>query len=80
MTGCVNVDDEQVDIDEAWRVLRSVERGGGRFFGTLHSLVFRHDPWCFELRVAELADGGVVAAPSSGRRYQLTRAQVFGDR
>ena len=80
VTGCVNVDDEQVDIDEAWRVLRSVERGGGRFFGTLHSLVFRHDPWCFELRVAELAYGGVVAAPSSGRRYQLTRAQVFGDR
>ena len=78
--GCVTVDDQQVDIDEAWRVLRSVERGGGRFFGTLHSLVFRHDPWCFEVRVAELADGGVVAAPSSGRRYQLTRAQVFGDR
>jgi len=78
--GCVTVDDERVDVGEAWRILGSVERGGGRFFGTLHSLVFRHYPWCFEVRVAEFVDDAVVAAPSSGRRYELTRAQVFGER
>ena len=78
--GCVTVDDEKVDVVEAWRMLASVEAGGGRSFGTLHALVFRHDPWCFEVRVAELVDGAVVAAPSSARRYQLSRAQLFGDR
>jgi hypothetical protein len=62
---------------EAWDVLATVDRGGKRSFGTLHALVYRHEPWCFELRVAELKDGGLVAAPVSARRYVLTRAELF---
>lgn len=69
--------DEKVSVEEAWRLLTLVERGGRRF-GTLHSLVFRHDPWCFELRLAEVNDGRIVAATSGGRRFVLTREQVFG--
>ncbi|MFN3241600.1 MAG: C45 family autoproteolytic acyltransferase/hydrolase [Planctomycetota bacterium] len=80
ITGCIEVGDEKVDVDEAWRMLASVEAGGGHHFGTLHSLVFRHEPWCFEVRVAEHAEGGIVAAPSGTRRHRLTRAQVFGAR
>lgn len=78
--GCVEVGDQCVDVSEAWRMLTDVARGGGSYFGTLHSLVFRHEPWCFEARIAEQRDGEVVAAPDSARRYRLTRAQVFGRR
>ena len=36
---------------------------------------------CLEdARLAELREGAVVAAPQSGRRYRLTREQVFGRR
>jgi hypothetical protein len=69
--------DRKVDIDEAWRLLAEVERGGKQAFGTLHSLVFRHEPWHFELRLAEHGDGRLVAAPSSGRRHRLMREQLF---
>ncbi len=79
IAGCFEVDDRSVDVDEAWRILTSVERGGGHGFGTLHALVFRHEPWVFELRLAEHRDDGLVAAPSSRHRFALTRAQVFGD-
>lgn len=75
--GWLGEGDHRVSIDEAWQVLRSVQRGGGHAFGTLHSLVFRHEPWCFELRIADLGDKGVVAAPDSTRRHVLTREQVF---
>jgi hypothetical protein len=78
ISGCVDVGDHRVDVDEAWRMLTEVGRGGGSYFGTLHSLVFRHEPWCFEARIAEQRGGKVVAAPKSARRYQLTRAQLFG--
>ena len=78
--GCFELGDRQLDPDEAWRLLRNVEAGGGAYFGTLHSLVFRHEPWCFEAAVCELVDGKVVAAPSSSRRYRLTREQLFGAR
>lgn len=76
---CVELGDRRVDVGEAWRALAAVEAGGGRFFGTLHALVFRHDPWVFEVAVAALdEDGAVLAAPSGGRRHRLSRAQVFG--
>jgi hypothetical protein len=39
--------------------------------------VFRHDPWHFELRVADHHADGLIGAPSSSRRYRLTREQVF---
>ncbi|MFK7741091.1 MAG: C45 family autoproteolytic acyltransferase/hydrolase [Planctomycetota bacterium] len=79
ITGCFAVDDKVIDTDEAWRMLQSVEAGGGEYFGTLHSLVFRHDPWFFELRVGEHPKEGIRGAPSSvKRRYRLTREQVFG--
>lgn len=79
VAGCIDVDDRQVSVDEAWRLLTSVQRGGGHAFGTLHSLVFRFAPWHFELRVATLGPDGVVAAPVSARRHALTRAQLFAD-
>lgn len=78
--GCVKIDDRKVDSAEAWQLLQSVEASGGHHFGTLHSLVFRHEPWHFELRVAEHGKDGLVGAPSSARRFRLTREQVFGVR
>jgi hypothetical protein len=77
IAGCIDVGDKKVSPVEAWDVLATVDRGGKRSFGTLHALVYRHEPWCFELRVAELKDGGLVAAPVSARRYVLTRAELF---
>lgn len=74
---CLHDGDHRVSVDEAWAMLAAVQRGGGKRFGTLHSLVFRHDPWCFELRRADLVDGKLVAAPSSTRRHVLARAVLF---
>jgi hypothetical protein len=79
IAGCIAAGDRKVDVAEAWTMLQSVERGGDNAFGTLHALVFRHEPWQFELRVGDVAEGKVVAAPSSSRRHALTRAQLFGD-
>ncbi|MBL9079674.1 MAG: hypothetical protein JNL08_19375 [Planctomycetes bacterium] len=76
---CLAEGDLHVSTAEAWDLLRDVDRGGGHAFGTLHSLLFRHEPWCFELRVATLDGRKVVAAPDSERRLVLTREQVFGD-
>ncbi len=79
---CLLADDRLVSVDEGWTMLR----GGGHAFGTLHSLVYRHEPWVFELRVADLgvptrdaanARRPVVAAPDSRRSYRLRRDQVF---
>jgi hypothetical protein len=61
----------------AWQMLAAVQRGGSRAFGTLHSLVFRHAPWCFELRIAEPSDKGLVAAPESTRRWSVPREVLF---
>lgn len=77
--GCLDVGDKRVSVDEAWQILGTVQRGGGHAFGTLHALVFRHEPWCFQLRVATLGADGVVAAPASPRRHTLTRQQLFAD-
>ena len=78
LAGCTALDDRVVDVAEAWQVLGEVARGRRRF-GTLHAIVFRNDPWYFELRIADYDDEeGVVAAPASPRRHVLTRAQVFG--
>jgi hypothetical protein len=70
--------DKVTSVEETWDALHLVCRGG-RSFGTLHSLVFRHEPWCFELRIAEPGEKGLVAAPVSTRRYALSRQQVFAD-
>jgi hypothetical protein len=77
--GCLGVGDKLVSVEEAWAILESVQRGGGHAFGTLHSLVFRHEPWCFELRVAVHEDKGLVAAPKSPRRFALTHKELFAD-
>jgi hypothetical protein len=79
IAGCIDAGDRKVDVAEAWTMLQSVERGGSNAFGTLHALVFRHEPWLFELRVGAVQDGKVVAAPSSPRRHALTRAQLFAE-
>ena len=61
-------------------MLDSVQRGGHHGFGTLHSLVFRHEPWCFELRIATWDnERGIVPATASSRRFALSREQVFAD-
>ncbi|MGE3173501.1 MAG: C45 family autoproteolytic acyltransferase/hydrolase [Planctomycetota bacterium] len=77
LDGCLGGGDRRVSIDEAWQALRTVQRGGGHAFGTLHSLVFRHDPWCFELRLGQVRDGKLVAAPDSERRASLPREALF---
>ena len=74
---CLAADDKKLSRDEVWQLLGEVQRGGGHAFGTLHALVFRHEPWCFELRIAELGADGIVAAPASGRQVVLSREQVF---
>ncbi len=72
--------DRRVSVEEGWAMLREVERGKGKGFGTLHSLVFRNDPWVFELRLADVdSEGRLIAAPSSSRRHTLTKEQVFAD-
>ena len=75
--GCLGEGDKKVSIDESWELLRSVQRGGVQAFGTLHSVVFRYEPWCFELRVASMDGRKIVAAPDSTRRHALTREQLF---
>lgn len=79
LDGCCQEGDHQVDVGEAWQILQGVQRGGGHAFGTLHALVFRSDPWCFELRLATVTPDGLVAASSSERRFSLTHAQLFAD-
>mgnify|MGYP003343968037 CR=1 FL=1 len=71
IAGCLAVEDKVVSIEKAWRLLTGVERGRKSSLGTLHSLVFRHEPWCFELRVAAVVDELLVPAPSSARRITL---------
>ena len=75
--GCIADGDHKVAPAEAWTVLEGVQRGG-RSFGTLHALVFRHEPWCFELRLGTHGEKGCVPAPVSSRRFALSREQVFG--
>jgi len=75
--GCIADGDHKVSIDEGWQALRSVQRSA-KSFGTLHSLVFRNEPWTFELRLAEIGDGQkLIAAPDSKRRVALTRNELF---
>lgn len=70
--------DRKVSVDEAWHALAIVDRSGRH--GTLHSLVFRHDPWVFELAIGTPSSAGsVLAAPSHGTRYRLSREAVFAD-
>ena len=78
ISGCFDVGDRQIDIGEAWQMLTKVQRGGAHF-GTLHSLVFRLQPWHFEIRLADHQPDGLVAAPESGKNFVLTRKQVFAD-
>jgi hypothetical protein len=73
---CRTAGDHKVSIAEAWATLQKVDRSGIGF-GTLHSLVFRAEPWCFELRVATVGKDGVVAATRGERAHVLTRADVF---
>lgn len=75
--GCLSGGDHKVSVAEGWQALRLVQRGS-RSFGTLHSLVFRNEPWVFELRLATVGDDGkLVAAPDSMRAVALTREQLF---
>ncbi|MCR9245602.1 MAG: C45 family peptidase [bacterium] len=78
VAGCFDGGDQKVSPAEAWEALTKVERGGGRRFGTLHSLVFRQAPWCFELRIGTQDERGrIVPATQSARRFALKRDQLF---
>ncbi len=45
---------------------------------TLHSMVFRRDPWVFEVALGDVgASRRVRGAPGSPRRYRLQREGVF---
>ena len=70
-------DDQMVNAEEAWAALDSVQRSGKRF-GTLHSLVFRAEPWVFELGVGTIREDGGVATATRGPRFKLERNAVFG--
>jgi hypothetical protein len=74
---CLASGDHKVSPQEGWDMLQSVDRGGKIRFGTLHSLVFRAEPWFFELRVAEVKDGQLVPATRSSRRFPLARDELF---
>lgn len=74
---CLTEGDRAVSPAESWQLLAGVDRGGRNAFGTLHALVFRAEPWFFELRVAELRDGVLVPATRSSRRHVLSRDQLF---
>ncbi len=76
LDACFAEGDKLLSPAEAWTLLESVQRGNKRF-GTLHALVFRFDPWCFELRLGEVGEKGCVPAPVSTKRFVLTKAQVF---
>lgn len=75
---CLVAGDHKVSVAEAWTALSEVQRGGNKTFGTLHSLVFRFEPWCFELRLGDVsAEGKVIAAPVAERRHSLAREVLF---
>ncbi len=77
IAGCLEADDRKLSVEEGWDALRAVQRGSRRF-GTLHSLVFRNEPWVFELRLAEVgADQKLVPAPDATRRLALSRDALF---
>ncbi len=74
---CLENGDKKLSVAEAWDALRAVDRSG-RGFATLHSLVFRADPWVFELRIGVPDDDDrIVAAPRATRRYSFARDVVF---
>lgn len=74
---CLEAGDHKVSPQEGWDMLQAVDRGGKRGFGTLHSLVFRAEPWFFELRIAEAKDKELIPATRGSRRFVLTRDEVF---
>ncbi|MCA8941968.1 MAG: hypothetical protein KDB80_05350, partial [Planctomycetes bacterium] len=76
---CLTSGDTKLSVTEAWAALRAVDRSSAGF-ATLHSLVFRADPWVFELRVGTVdARGNVLSAVRANRRFALSREQLFHD-
>jgi hypothetical protein len=77
LSGCLDGGDHKLSVEEGWDALRAVQRGSRRF-GTLHSLVFRNEPWVFELRLADVgADQKLVPAPDAKRRSSIAREALF---
>jgi hypothetical protein len=77
LKGDLSTADQKVSVGEAWEALAAVERSG-QSFATLHSMVFRHDPWVFEIAIGKLDESSRVdGAPSAGTRHRLTRDAVF---
>jgi hypothetical protein len=74
---CLRAADAGIDPTLAWRALAAAQRGDRHPFPTLHALVFRAEPWCCELRFAELRQQRLVAAPASSRRWRIPRDVLF---
>lgn len=69
--------DRRVSTAETWEALALVQRSGRRF-ATLHSIVFRQQPWVLEVAIGTLGPNGrVLGAAKSQRRYRLQREGVF---
>ena len=75
---CFGEGDHRLSLGEAWAALRSVDRSG-RGFGTLHALVFRNDPWHFEVKLG-VPNGAakVKSAHTAVRSHVLAREKLFG--
>lgn len=74
---CLRADDRRVSVSEAWGALARVQKSG-RSFASLHSMVFRQDPFVFEVALGKLdTNRSVQGAPGSPRRYRLRREAVF---
>ncbi len=81
LTNCLReylgADDQQVSLGETWQALGRVEKSGRRF-ATLHSMVFRRQPWVFEVALGDVGAGSQIrGAPGGSRRYRLQREGVF---
>lgn len=65
----------------AWEALGAVARDHRIAYSTVHSLVFRHDPWRFEVAIGQPQAGRrLVPAPRTTPRFALSRAELFPDR
>jgi hypothetical protein len=77
LKGLLGGGDKVVSVAECWEALLSVQRSGGGIV-TMHSLVFRAEPWCFEVALGAVEGPRQVrGAPASARRIGLARAEVF---
>ena len=75
--GLTSTEDGKVAVEEAWQALERVQRSGRRF-ATLHSLVFRHQPFVFEVALGQVQEGGEIGgAPGANLHQRIPRSVLF---